>query len=109
GTGGEGEYVGQHITRNIRAIDQKIPIFDDDVNVCAEDQELLRELAHCLTSTEVALERRDLLVGPVRKRMRSGGGDLEALPSGQLHHAAPQLDELRAHILRRMADGCANL
>ena len=98
----------QYVPRHVRAVDEKIAVLDADVHVRAEDQQLLGELPHCLTSAEIALERSDLLVRPVRERMRPRSSNLESLAAGKLHHAATQFDQLRAHVLGRVADGGAD-
>src|SRR5687767_663692 len=94
----------QHITRNIGAVDQEVAVLDPDVDMRAEYEQLLRELPHCLTSAEVTLEGRDLLVGPMREGVRPGGSDLVSLSCRQLHHTPPQVNELVADILRCVAD-----
>ena len=45
-------------------VDQELAVLDADVDVRAEDQQLLRQVAHVLLDAEVALERRDLLRRP---------------------------------------------
>jgi hypothetical protein len=96
--------VRQEVARDVRGVDQEVAILDADVNVRAEDQQLTREVLHRVLRADVALERRDLLIGPVRERMRARGGDLEPASAGELHDAAPELHELMPHFGGRTTD-----
>ncbi len=52
---------------------------DADVNVAAEDEMLARELLVILPDAYVTRFGRDGLIFPMRKRMRSGGGESSAI------------------------------
>src|SRR4030095_9900956 len=76
----ERQNVREQIPRDVHRLDEEVAILNADVNVRAEDEQLLREILQVLLDTDVSLERRDLLFGPPRERMRPRGGDDEVAP-----------------------------
>ena len=94
----------QEIARHIERVDQELAILDADVDVRAEDQQPLRQLAHVRPHAQVALQWRDLLIDPRRKWMGARGGDLEPVPGHQFQDLSPQSHQLGARLRRRVAN-----
>src|SRR3989454_7981217 len=62
-----------------------------------------------LVQTEIALERRDLLLHPGGERVRARRGNPEAVLGREPHDVPSQADELRPHFGRRPAHRGADL
>src|SRR6267378_531053 len=99
----------QDIARHIERVDQKLAILDADVDVRAEDEQPLRQLAHVLPYAQVALQRRDLLIDPRGEWMGARGGDLEPVPGHQFQDLSAQSHQLGACLRRRPAHLGADL
>jgi hypothetical protein len=93
--------VRQEIPRDVRRIDQEVAILDPDVDVRAEDQQLPREILHRVLRADVALERGDLLIDPVRERVRSRRPRSRVLEPASSITPRLRRTELFAHFLRR--------
>ena len=48
----------------VHHVNRSLAILDADVDVRAEDQQPLRQLAHVCSHAQVALQRRDFLIDP---------------------------------------------
>ncbi len=59
----------QEIAYHVQRIDQKLRVFDADVNMGAEDEQLLRQDLHILFHAGVTLKGGYLLLDPQRERM----------------------------------------
>ena len=75
----QAEHVRHEVAGHVHRVDEEVAVLDADVDVRAEDQQLLGEVVHVLLDAEVALERRDLLRHPRRERVRAGRGDHQAV------------------------------
>src|SRR5215203_4019743 len=100
--------MGHEVANNIHGIYQKLRIFNTNMNMGAEDKQLLRKDLHILLYTSVALEGCDLLVNPRRDRMRSSRGDLQPVATSQFHHAVAQADQFSTRFGCRVTYACSN-
>ena len=55
----------EKVAGHVHRVDQEVAVLNRDVDVGAEDQELLSQVLHVLAHAQVALERRDFLLGPL--------------------------------------------
>ena len=76
--GGQREDVRQEIARGVLELDGGLAVGHADVDVQAEDEVGAGDLLEIVQHALVALAGGDLLVNPVGKRVRAGGGDAEA-------------------------------
>jgi len=54
----------KQVSRDVHRLDEEVLVLDTDVNVRAEDEQLLGEVLEVLLHASIALERRDLLLRP---------------------------------------------
>src|SRR5688572_1298313 len=97
------------VPSDVHRIDEEFTVFDADMHVRAEDQQLLRQLLHVLLHADVALQRRDLLVHPRRERVRARGGDAQAFLAGKAVNEAAQTAQLLGCVRRGFAHRRADL
>ena len=69
----------EEIPRHIHRVDHEIAVLDAHVDVRAEDQIPLGDLLQVLSQTDVALDRRDVLLLPGREGVSARGHDREPL------------------------------
>ena len=79
------------------------------MHVQAEDQVRARHQLHVLDDLQVALVGIDVLLAPVGERMRGAGAEQQAVLLGELHHRAPQVEDVGARLLHVAADAGADL
>ena len=103
------EHVGDEVPGHVHGVDQEVAVLDADVDVGAEDEQLLGQVGEILPHAHVALERRDLLGEPGRERMGAGRGDHQPVLAGELHHVPPEPHQLGPHLGRGAADLGADL
>src|SRR6185503_4635999 len=99
------EHVRQQIPRDIHCIDEKILILDADVNVRAENQQLLRQVLEVFTNACIPFERCDLLCHPprVRANAQARRATLTALGTPYFQ-SQPSTDEAPASLRRGSYD-----
>ena len=71
----------KEVARLVHDLDPQLAVGDPDVHVQAEDEQLADDVLQLLFEDLVALVLGDLLVLPVRERMRAGRNDAQARPA----------------------------
>ena len=114
--GGEREKVREEIARHVHQVDHGGAIGHGDVNVHAENQQAARELPQFFDDILIALAGGDDLIDPAGKRMRAGGGYLQAAAFGgadqfaaSAAHVGVELVDVRANFRADFDDGLVHL
>src|SRR5260370_2953341 len=107
--GGKGEKVGKKVADHVHHVDRGLLVRHGDVDVHAEDQEGTRELLQFFDDVLVALAGGDDLVDPTGKRVRAGGGDLQACALSGGDQLATSAMHLDAELSDVFANFCAGL
>jgi hypothetical protein len=95
--------VRHEVAGHVHGVDQELPVVDADMHVRPEDEQLLRQVLHVRLHPHVALQRGDLLRGPVGEGVRPGRGHPQVLAGRQPDHHPPQALQLGARLRRRLA------
>ena len=90
-------------------LDRLLGIVDGDVHVHPEDELAPRDVLHLVDQRPVAVLRRDPLPLEEAERVRARRADPQALAVRDLGHVPAQLEQLAAHVARRVADGRRDL
>ena len=105
GVGREREQRRQPRAQPVQDLHRGLTLFQAHVHVEAEGELLLRQPPESVHDPLVALLRGEFLLPPVRRRVRARGCDPAPLDRRRLYDAAPQSQDLRAHLRERAADG----
>ncbi len=101
--------MGQQVTGHVHGVDQEFAVFDGDVYVGAEGEQLPGQILRFPAGADHALGRRHLRRQPGGKGVRPGRGDTQIVSGGQLGHAAPDSDQFVSRFGRRAAHFRADL
>src|SRR6266702_1446658 len=99
----------EEITRLVHDVDSLLAIGNSHMYVQTKDQIGSGDLLHVFDNCRVALVHRDELVHPMRKRMRTGGSNLETVARRQFCQLPPKIDNLLPGNARVAANLCAEL
>src|SRR5207237_6084093 len=102
--GGDREEVREEVARLVHDLDPSLAVRNADVNMQAEDQKLSDHVLHLVLADLVAVLLGDLLVLPVRERMRPRGRDPETDGAKQAGERAAQPQHLFARLAYVRAD-----
>ena len=103
------EQVRQKVAHLVHQVNGRFAVLDADVHVQAEDQVRARHQLHVLDDLQVALVGINVLHAPVGERVRRAGAEQQAVLAGELHHGAPQVEDVGARLLHVAAHAGADL